>query len=101
MPTEPPIELLRKHSDLLPPGKREVATWLLSREPGSKELLPRGLQRRVWTKFHYDLRAADSADRLLRELVLELLSRSRPEILRRRRTGATSGVPLGPRKVKP
>jgi hypothetical protein len=99
MGNDPRFALLAEHFDLLPSPKREIARWIVSRAPDSKERLPQALHRHAFSVFSFNLKGPDAIERLRRALILELLSKHRAAILRRRRVGATSNVPLGPRRV--
>jgi hypothetical protein len=88
------LRLLERHLDLLPTEKQPLAQWLC--EGGaSADRLPGKLRQRFWHVLPI-AQGSDEPKRLLRNLVLELLSQHRLEIVRRERIGSTRRQPLGP-----
>jgi hypothetical protein len=92
------LELLGKHLDLLPPVKQPLARWLCEDWANSKKRLPGALRRKYWQLYPFELASSTAPERLLRELVLELLSQHRGLVLRRQRVGANRKTGLGPRR---
>ena len=89
------LQLLERHLDLLPPEKQSLARWLC--EGGlSSARLPEKLRQRVWHVLPSGDQGTDWQKRVLRELVLDLLSNHRREIARRERVGGSRRSPLGP-----
>lgn len=93
------LELLSQNLHLLSPGKQQVARWLCDNWANTDDPAPRWLHRAL--KGGPDVAAASlrKPEALLRDLALELLSRHRAEIVRRRRVGVERGAPLGPRSA--
>ena len=94
------LELLSRNLHLLSPGKQQVARWLCEDWAKTSQAAPRWLQRALKSTDDVALGSLQRPDALLRELVLELLSLHRDEILRRRRVDAERGVLLGPRPIE-
>jgi len=86
------LQLLERHLDLLPSDKQSLARWLC--EGGhTATRLPGRLRHRYANSVPS---SAETPKRLLRELVLELLSQHRREIARRERLKSDRRTPLGP-----
>ena len=99
MATARNLELLTKHLDLLPAGKQPLARWLCEYWAKSPRRLPSTLCRRYWQMYPFKLTSASAPERLIRELVLELLSLHRREVSRRERVGANRKTGVGLRVV--
>jgi hypothetical protein len=89
------LQLLERHLDLLPQEKQPLARWLCEGGASSTRL-PGKLRQRFSQVISSNAQGPDAPKRLLRELVLELLSQHRREIARRERVGGNRRSPLGP-----
>lgn len=98
MATARNLELLGKHLDLLPPVKQPLARWLCEGWAGSKKRVPGALCTKYWQLYPFKLSSPTAPERLLRELVLELLSQNRVLVSRRQRVRADRKTGLGPRR---
>lgn len=94
------LELLSQNLHLLSPGKQQIARWLCDEWAQTGQAAPRWLQRALKGAPDVAPGSLWRPEALLRDLGLELLSRQRGEVLRRRRVGAERGVPLGPRPAE-
>ena len=99
MATTRNLELLTRHLDLLPADKQPLARWLCEDWAKSPKRLPAKLCRRYWQIYPFQLGSASAPERLVRELVLELLSNHRRVITRRERVGANRNTGVGLRVV--
>ena len=79
------LELLALHGDLLPPDKRSVARWLCESWAVEPSPVPSWLRQKYWRSFPFSLHSADAPERMLRDLVLELLSQHKQQVLARGR----------------
>jgi hypothetical protein len=93
------LDILEKHLDLLPVEKQGVARWLCEEWRGGDAKLPRQLRSRISRHFAHNLSLPDAPSWLLRELSLELLASSKPDMVRRSRIGAGRANPNTPRGV--
>ena len=82
------LELLSLHGDLLPTDKRAVARWLCESWSVEPSPVPSWLRNRYWQHFTFSLNAPDAPERMVRELVLELLSQHKAQVLARSRAAA-------------
>jgi len=91
------LSFLSRHKDLLSPQKQAVARWLLEEWAPFGQSIPRQLRRRVWELFPYDLTDSSAGERVLRDLVLELLSHHKLQIADRTRAKSSGGSRRGRR----
>ena len=98
MATARNLALLHKHLDLLPVPKQPLARWLCEHWAKSPKRLPGTLRQKYWQLYPFQLSSSEAPERLIRELVLELLSAHRGLVSRRERVGANRKTGLGPRK---
>ena len=74
------LNLLIKHKDLLAPDKQAVARWLCESWHQDRGAIPSWLRQRYWQTFPFSLEIADAPERMVRELVLDLLSNHKHQI---------------------
>ena len=75
------LELLARHSDLLSPDKHAVARWLCESWAIEPSPVPSWVRQKYWKLFPFPLDTADAPERIIRSLVLELLSQHKQQVL--------------------
>jgi hypothetical protein len=75
------LELLALHGDLLSPDKHAVARWLCESWAVEPSPVPSWLRHKYWQLFPFRLDTADAPERMARDLVLELLSQHKQQVL--------------------
>ena len=79
------FEILRNHYGLLSPRKQAVARWLCEDWNLGEKLAPGWLRHKYWDLFSFPLHEAAAPEKMTRELVLELLTAHKSQVLSRGR----------------
>lgn len=79
------FEILKISYDLLSPEKQAVARWICEEWDLGESATPKWLQHKYWQLFHFPLHEPGAPEKIARELILELLSKHKQEVLARRR----------------
>ena len=89
------LSILSLNHDLLSPEKQAIARWLCEDWKFGEVTVPKWLQNKYRQLFHFPLHEPETPEKMARELILELLSKYKQEILARQRSAAltTSSMP--------